>query len=233
MNLNPTEKVSVSNQDNRLLVDLRFWSAVKHTFVRYYDDLWKLIAANLLWFAASLPIVTMPAATIGLCRFCERLLVYDDPSVWTVLSAGFKRFVLRAYAFALVFFLTVAMTGFSVFFYLKQASEFGVVMLALGSLATCFTLFFLMVSMYVLPFMVHQDIGLTLAIKRAALVAGAKPFVTLLLLLVDGLLLWIVIQFRALPLMLFAPTLSLLKNSVAMLLALGELETGVEPKTKV
>ncbi len=223
---------SQSDQGNRVLIELRAWPAVKNTLVRYYDDLWRLIAANLLWFTISIPIVTLPAATIGLCRYCERLLVYDDPSLATILTSGFKRFLLRAYVFALVFLLTVVATGFSVFFYVKQAEQFGFIMLALGSLAICFTLFFLMCSIYVLPFMVHQDIGLGLAIKRSALLAGAKPLVTFLLLLLDGLLVGIVVQFRALPLILFVPSLSLLKNTTALLLALGELEIGTEPKPK-
>jgi uncharacterized membrane protein YesL len=64
-----------------------FWTAVKFT----YEELFILVAANLLWFFLSIPIVTMPAATAGLNLLANEL-AHERRVQLSLFWTGFKQY---------------------------------------------------------------------------------------------------------------------------------------------
>jgi len=214
------EELNVSSEIQPLK-KLRVWLVVKHTICRYYDDVGKLLLANFLWFLASLPVITLPAATIGLSRYCEQLLTFKDPSILSIFSGGFRKFLVSGYVFFALFIVFIGVAGFGVWFYFRMAT--GIFMVALGALSLWMFLFLLMLSSYVLPFVVHQDVGILTAVKRAALLAGAKPLVSFILVVTQGVLILSCI-FVPFLVAIMIPVFCLLMQNVATLLALGDLE---------
>lgn len=221
--INNNDNIDTPSESN-LLVRMRTWPSIKITLVRYYDEIGKFMLANMLWFALSLPIVTIPAATFGLCRFCRDLLAYKEPEVRTVFNEGFKTFLLRSYLFFGLFSVMVALSSFGLVFYLRMFEVFGPVALFLAAIIFMVLLFTFMVGFYAPALIVHQDIGILLAVKRACMLAGAKPTVTWLLLFVCFCFGILTMILPPVFLLLFTPSFCLTMMNVATLLALDELE---------
>ena len=211
------------NNSQPLLTGLRVWPVISCSFARWYDNLGKMMVASFLWFLASLPLVTIPFTTIGLCRFCERLLTHNDPSVFVVLRAGFGRFALRGLLIFALLALAVALSVFNVVFYFVWSAQQGAIMVIMGAISLWIFVFSTMMAVYVFPLVVHQDIGVVLALKRAILLAGAKPLASFVVIFFQLLLLGLGMLFPVLFAFLI-PGLCLTMTNVAALLALGEFQ---------
>jgi uncharacterized membrane protein YesL len=155
------------------------WRWLKVFLRRSYDDLFKLGAANLFWFVLCIPVVTIPPATLALHQFAHDVLTYQDPSLkeyW----AAVRRWFWRSYLLFGVLFLSGGVPLIAAIFYMGMSEQWGTLSLVLAAVSFWFWVFCMLCQTYFIPFVVHQDIPVGLAIKRSALLVLVRPGVTLL-----------------------------------------------------
>ncbi|WP_193317908.1 MULTISPECIES: YesL family protein [Streptomyces] len=70
----------------------------ENPFVRGLTRLADLVVVGLLWTVAALPLVTLPAATTGLCAVADGWAVGGSPPVWRTFVEGFRRRFARGLA---------------------------------------------------------------------------------------------------------------------------------------
>ena len=93
-----------------------------HSLNDLFRAIGPLIAANLLWLALSLPVVTAPAALAGLYYFAGLVVRGQDPTI-SSFFAGFRQYFVRSWALAALNLGLLAVLLVNFFFYLGQANE--------------------------------------------------------------------------------------------------------------
>lgn len=198
------------------------WSIIRVFFRETYDELFRLVVANLCWLGLSLPIVTLPAATLALYEFAHGVLCHQDPE-YSVLWRGVRKWFWRSFVVLALLGLSLLLPAVGVVFYLRWAQSGALVAYALFALNFWVLVFVLLCQVYFIPLLVHQGISIGKALKRSALMVLYRPTASLVVFALSAFL-W-VLGFVAPPYLvfLFASTVAMLKTT-ALLVGLEEYE---------
>ena len=204
-----------------------FWKTVKIFTSHCYDNIGRCIGINLLWFAVSVFSlgILLPPATAALFCYTNQLVRFQDPDVRTFFRS-MRRFLFRAWGLFLLEMIVFTGLGWGMFIYLTQFSQV-IGQTASTILATAsFWIFayFAVIQIYAWVFLVHQDIGVFAALKRATFLFLMKPVFTLLLFLLVLVLAGLNIPLRLVPLAFIQPIATAVLLNAGVLVALDEYE---------
>jgi uncharacterized membrane protein YesL len=188
------------------------WAALKD----YYEEMFKLAGANLLWLLLAIPIVTLPPATAGLLYLTNQVAHHRSVEL-RMFFEGLRKYFVKSWLLALLNLLVLTVLWANVRFYgqMLDAQWAPIVQgLFLGV-----TGIWCLIQLYVFPMLLEQEEPkLLLALRNAALLAFASPVTTLLL----GILLAIAtVVSVALPLLLaiaLAAVVALAVNEAVLIL---------------
>ena len=148
---------------------------------------WELVKLNLLFLLASLPLVTLPAATFATARICHRMV--EDQNVYLLRDflEALRDGVLRATLWALVSGAGLVLGIYAIVTYGTEARSALVyaVPLTVSLLATTFLA---VASTYFMMFSVAGPIRLASCVRKAALAALLRPLPVLAALAIVAIL---------------------------------------------
>lgn len=152
------------------------WEAL----VSAYDVAWELMLANIFWVFLTIPVVTAPAALAGLF-YNSQQLAEGESEGWKTFFIGMRKYLWAGYKWALVNLFVLA----SLYFYLWYFSGNDSLM---GSLIRAFDLgvafWWLIVQIFVFPFMLYQEKpGLLHAMRNSLVIYARYPGITLVVVL--------------------------------------------------
>lgn len=144
----------------------RFWELIQ-------GELAAVLIANLLFLAASIPVITIPPALFSLHLVMRKIILGESVSCVRDYFAAFKQGWRRAYG---AFFLTavpMGAAGYGAAFYLRRMSEYPVF---IAPFALCITAFLvtMLASTYLYGLLCGGE-SLRNAIKPALMLGMAKP----------------------------------------------------------
>ncbi len=152
-----------------------FWAALKD----YYEELFRLVGANLLWLLLAIPVVTLPPATAGMLYLTNQVAHHKSVEL-RLFFEGFRRFFWKSWLLALLNVLVLAVFAANAQFYGGRiGGQWGAILQGLFvGLAGVWCL----VQLYVLPMLFEQEEPrLLLALKNAAFMTFASPMTSLVL----------------------------------------------------
>lgn len=159
--------------------------------VKSFKDIWgemfMLVLMNLFTLLCHLVIIPGPPAMAALYAMCNR--VANDYAVsWEKYFEAFKLYFKKSWVYALFAIVLTLMIVVNFFWYGQQFGDQPWAAWVQGAwLALMF--FWLVVNFYAYPFFMEQeDKRWRVALRNAALVAGANPIFTLIVIIVTALL---------------------------------------------
>lgn len=136
-----------------------------------------LAAINLVWCVLSLTVIMMPPATAALFDVADQARKGHGPSMQYFLES-IRRWLLRAWLWGAVCFLTGILAVVALSFYGAQLTSLGVILLVI---AACVTVLIVSVQFYFWPYMLAQDEPhIRRALRNAAFTLFADPLNALL-----------------------------------------------------
>jgi len=167
----------------------------------YYEELFRLVGANLLWLLLAITLVTLPPATAGMFYLTNHI-AHDRPVELRMFFVGLRQYWLKSWLLALInlFVLAVLLANVRSYGQLLEPRWAAIVQgLFLG-----LTALWCLIQLYVFPMLLEQEEPkLLLALRNAALLTLATPFTSLAL----GVLLVIVALISAVLALPFAVAL--------------------------
>lgn len=146
-----------------------------------------LILLNLLFCAASLPVVTLPAALCSMQHLTIKM-VQDEPILlWPDFRAAFRRLLRRGTVWGWLYILLVLTCMFGLYFYGRLVAYSGLFLLPFGVLAVLLVLL-LLSGVYYFPLLIRSDLKGWGLMKNAALLAAAYAPHAFAAVLVTGVL---------------------------------------------
>ena len=136
------------------------------------------ILANLLWVFASLPLVTLPAATAGLVAVMSQWVESPRPEPFSVFFGGFRKYGLRATFVVLTDLLIAAPLAFNLLITFEAGSNPLMVMARGLTVAALFTLAAL--NVYLWPLLVRLETPLPYLWRTAFKLLFLHPWPALL-----------------------------------------------------
>lgn len=135
---------------------------------------WEMVKLNLLFIIASLPLITIPAATVAMARVSRSIAADENVYLLRDFLGALKTHAIRATA---LFVLCFSVTGAAVYTAISYASAAREQLIYSVPLAVSIvvTLFLLIVSAYAVVLLGEQKADVVNSLKRAALLALARP----------------------------------------------------------
>lgn len=159
-----------------------------------YDDFLKLVVLNLLWAAATLPVVTAPAAVAGIYYAANRMARHEYVD-WHTFFEGFRKYWGMGLRWTLVNLLALAIMLYNFWFY--GQFQAGWAPWARGLVLGLLVLW-LLLQAYTFPLLLEQEDrrlvtalrnSVVIYLKRPALALGTAFILAVLLIL--STLVWI------------------------------------------
>ena len=126
------------------------WWGIKEGFFQ----IGRLIFLNVTWIVFSLPIITLPAATLGLA-FAVRIMVVDETDYsWKVFWEGFKRYLISSWRWFLPVLLLPVIFIYNILFFAVESYTLSVVVQASNIVLLVIWIF---LQTFILPFLVEQE----------------------------------------------------------------------------
>jgi len=152
-----------------------FWAALKD----YYEEMFRLAGANLLWLVLAIPVVTLPPATAGMFYLANQVAHHKSVELGMFFE-GLKKYFVKSWLWALLNVAALVILYTNVVFYgEKVGGQWGSI--AQG-LFVGLGVMWCLIQLYVFPMLLEQEQPrLLLALRNAALMAFASPIVTLVL----------------------------------------------------
>jgi uncharacterized membrane protein YesL len=126
------------------------WWGIKEGFFQ----IGRLIVLNVTWIVFSLPIITLPAATLGLA-FAVRIMVVDETDYsWKVFWEGFKRYLISSWRWFLPVLLLPVIFIYNILFFAVESYTLSVVVQASNIVLLVIWIF---LQTFILPFLVEQE----------------------------------------------------------------------------
>lgn len=194
-----------------------------------YDHIGKIMITNLAWFALGffpllvftyipfenpafflpaivITFITLGGATAAVHYVINRILTGDDATLKEFWQ-GFKQFVIRG-----SLLLTAAILGFTILLFniWFSANYPSTMFMILAGFWIWGIIFWYSVQQFVFPFVINQNIGFFLALKRGALLTLDNP-------LASGILMVLSVVIIALSVVLAAPILIFVASFLALL----------------
>ena len=153
-----------------------------------WGEMFNLVLMNLFTLLCVAVVIPGPPAVMALYAVCNRI-ANDYAVSWEHYFSAFREHFGKAWLYAIVAFVVTILIGFNFWWYgATFGNEVWVQWVQGAWLAAAF--FWLVINFYVFAFyMEQQDRRWRVAVRNSALVAGANPLFTLVLLIVAGLLL--------------------------------------------
>lgn len=158
---------------------LALWWGIKEGFYQ----LGRLIILNVTWILFSLPIITLPAATMALAHSIRIMVVDETNYSWKIFVEGFKRYLFSSWRWFFPTILLPVVFVYNILFFAVESYTLSVIIQA----ANIVMLFiWLILQTFVLPFLVEQDqpvmrVALLNSIRLLYLKPGLYWFTTIFL----------------------------------------------------
>mgnify|MGYP001352780487 CR=1 FL=1 len=137
------------------------WWGIKESFFQ----IGRLIILNVSWVVFSLPLITLPAATLGMAYAIRVMVVDENNYSWKVFWQGFKRYWISSWRWFLPVIILPAIFIYNILFFAVESYALSVSIQA-ANIVLLAIWFFL--QTFTLPFLVEEE----KPIMRTALVNG-------------------------------------------------------------
>ncbi len=134
-------------------------------------QLGRLTILNITWFLFSLPIITLPAATLALASAINTLVVDETNYTWNSYLKDFKRYLFSAWRWFTPSILMPVIFIYNILFFAVESYALSVTIQA-ANIVLLFVWFLL--QTFTLPFLVQQD----QPVMRRALMDGVRLLYT-------------------------------------------------------
>ncbi len=142
---------------------LTLWWGIKEGFYQ----LGRLIVLNITWILFSLPMITLPAATLAMA-YSIRIMVVDESNYsWKIFLEGFKRYFLSSWRWFLPAILLPVIFIYNILFFAIESYALSVIIQAANIVLLVIWTF---LQTFTLPFLVEQE----QPVMRVALMNGVK-----------------------------------------------------------
>lgn len=158
---------------------MQLFHLVRETFVFVMANLFDITLVTVAWLLLQLPIITAPAATVGLFYFARQALLQDEAQFKDFIR-GMRRFFWKSWLVVLPLVLLVLVLAYDIVFFLAQDQSINRLW---ASIPMAVFSFLLVMQNYVFVFFVREDGALRASLKRAFLLAISNPVFTFVLLL--------------------------------------------------
>lgn len=129
---------------------LALWWGIKEGFYQ----LGRLIVLNVTWILFSLPIITLPAATLALA-YSIRIMVIDETNYsWKIFVESFKRYLISSWRWFLPAILLPVIFIYNILFFAVESYTLSVIIQAANIVML---LIWLILQTFTLPFLVDQE----------------------------------------------------------------------------
>lgn len=135
---------------------------------------WELVKLNLLFLIASLPLLTIPAATFAMARVSRSIVADENTYLLRDFVEAFQHYALRGTVVILTCAAMTAASIYAVITYAKAVPDTLIYSLPLA-ISVVMTLFISLVSAYAIVLTVTRDPPLSSMFRQAALLALVKP----------------------------------------------------------
>lgn len=197
-------------------------SVIVQSLKSTYEYIGTVMLANILWFfvgffpvlvvsllqienpilfvlGLALTLITIGPATSGVHYIIHKLIIREEVAVLNDFKLGFRKFFTRSLALVIlglgVFVILVADLAFSV-------QHTNTIIRMLSGVWVYFMVFWFVMLQFLFPFLVQQDAGLKMIIKRAALITIDNVFASVIIAIAVILIMVISIVLAA-PILLF------------------------------
>lgn len=152
------------------------WAAFKD----YYEEMFTLVGANLLWVVLAIPVVTIPPATAGMLYLTNQI-AHHKTIEFRMFFEGIKKYVWKSYLLALLNLGVLALLAINVWFYGAQFPDQQWAVIVRGVFVGL-AVTWLLIQIYVWPMLFEQEEAkLLLALRNAAFLTFASPITSLTL----------------------------------------------------
>jgi len=158
---------------------MQLFHLVRETFVFVMANLFDITLVTVAWLLLQLPIITAPAATVGLFYFARQALLQDEAQFKNFIQ-GMRRFFWKSWPIVLPLALLVLVLAHDIVFFLAQDQPINRLW---ASIPMALLSFLLVMQNYVFVFFVREDGALWTSLKKAFLLAISNPIFTFVLLL--------------------------------------------------
>jgi uncharacterized membrane protein YesL len=153
---------------------VRLFHLLRETFQFVMHNLYDITLTTVAWLLLQLPIVTGPAATIGVYCFARQALLQNDAQ-FSDFAQGLREYFWRSWLIVVPELLLVLLLAYDVWFFLSQEEP---VNRLWASIPMAVLGFLLVVQNYVFVFFVREHGVLWTSLKRAILLALTNPLHT-------------------------------------------------------
>ena len=158
---------------------MRLFHLLRETFQFVMQNLYEITLTTLAWLLLQLPVITGPAATVGVYYFARHALLQDDAQ-FRDFAQGFKQYFWRSWLIVVPELLLILLLTYDVMFFLSQEEPINRLW---ASIPMAVFSFLLVLQNYVFVFFVREHGRLWTSLKRATLLALTNPLYTFVLLL--------------------------------------------------
>jgi uncharacterized membrane protein YesL len=158
---------------------LALWWGIKEGFYQ----LGRLVVLNVSWVLFSIPVITLPAATLAMAHSIRIMVVDETNYSWRIFLEGFKRYLFISWRWFFPTILLPVVFVYNILFFAVESYTLSVIIQA----ANIVMLFiWLILQTFVLPFLVEQDqpvmrVALLNSIRLLYLKPGLYWFTTIFL----------------------------------------------------
>lgn len=152
-----------------------------------WGEMFMLVLMNLFTLLCQLVIIPGPPAMAALYAMCNR--VANDYAIsWDNYFDAFKKYFKKSWIYAVFSIVITALLVVNFIWYGQQFGDQPWAAWVQGAWLAA-TFFWLVINFYTYPFLMEQeDKRLRVALRNAALVAGANPLFTLIIIIIVGVL---------------------------------------------
>jgi uncharacterized membrane protein YesL len=139
------------------------WWGIKEGFYQ----LGRLIVLNVTWVLFSLPVITLPAATLALAHSIRIMVVDETNYSWKIFLEGFKRYLFSSWRW---FFPTILLPVIFIYNLLFFAVENYALSVGIQAANIVMLMIWFVLQTFTLPFLVEQE----QPVMRVALLNGIR-----------------------------------------------------------
>lgn len=139
------------------------WWGIKESFYQ----LGRLVILNVTWVLFSLPVITLPAATLALAHSIRIMVIDETNYSWNIFLEGFKRYLFSSWRWFLPAILSPVIFIYNILFFAVESYTLSVIVQAANIVMLVIWLF---LQTFTLPFLVEQE----KPVMRTALLNGVK-----------------------------------------------------------
>jgi uncharacterized membrane protein YesL len=152
------------------------WAALKD----YYEEMFTLVGANLLWVLLAIPVITLPPATAGMFYLTNHIARHKSIE-FRMFFEGFRKYLWKSYALTLLNLAAAVLFWVNLHFYGSQFGDQQWAVIVRG-LFVGLAVMWCLIQIYVFPMLLEQEEPrLLLALRNAAFLTFASPITSLTL----------------------------------------------------